>query len=261
MAMGQDSMDDEWGGDVVDDELQRAFSAAYPERYEANAAYDELRPTFVATRRRQLVRQGAFAAAAVALIALGGPAVLGQLSSSDGDENLIAGPASQEDVEQVDAAESSQSTLGSPVSSTQPDGSGAGQAASDPAESASPSPGVSPTNPPATQPEAIDPPSIEASSTIPPPTAPAPTTTATTTSGPSPTVYQADCGTVSYTVDGRDLTLVDAAPSGAGEADIKSSGPEKIEVSFEEEGSPDHCEVKIEWKRGSLVASAENESE
>lgn len=257
-------------GAEVDDDLHRALTAAYPTTYEATTAYDELRPTLVRNRLRQLVRQGATATAAVALIMLGGSLALSRFTSTESDSTVIAGPASGDS---IDADESEPSDAELPVTS-HADGVAQGGAPaaggnSQPATASESNTTALPTDEPAptsTVPEAdpndggsaptASPPMP--SSAAPPTSEAASTTTPTTTASTAATVFESVCGSVSYTVDGRDVALVEAIAANGGEADIKSAGPEMIEVSFE--GRGDHCEITIEWKNGTLVAADDHEA-
>jgi hypothetical protein len=245
--------------EAADDRLHRAFSAAYPETYEATAVYDELRPVLVATRRRQLIRNTALTTIAVAIVALAGSAALVRITSPASDLNVIAGPANDETATSVGGTAGSDGTDPG-LSPPDPGGAGGQQAPADEAEpvphdQSTPAPAdQQPTSPTA---PASDPTTSGATSTAPSVQAPSSASTTTTASGSNATVFQSDCGSITYTVDGRDLTLVGAVSESGGRPDVKSAGPEKIEVSFE--GRGDHCEIKVRWKDGTLVVEDEDD--
>ena len=249
----------------VDLELRRALSEAYPDSFEARSAFDELRPGLAAIRRRQLVRQGALAAAAIALFLLGGQALLARLDSS-GESTVVAGPVDGGAVTPDSAASPEQDVPpGLPVATppaSDPDGQ---EPLVDQTASAPVTEDTEPSSPPAGDPQQSDPTASSeppaSESTTPPFTTEATSETTTTAQAPiapSTTVHQSMCGSVAYTVDGRRISLVEAIPIGGGEVDVKSSGPDKIEVSFE--GGGEHCEITIEWRDGRFQAS-EQESE
>ena len=80
------------------------------------------------------------------------------------------------------------------------------------------------------------------------------TTTVDTSSLPPTTTVESACGSIGFEVDGSEVRLVKADPAESYQADVKNSGPEKIEVSFEGGGDGgDHCELEIQFVNGELL--------
>ena len=58
------------------------------------------------------------------------------------------------------------------------------------------------------------------------------------------------CGFVTIDITNTEITLISVDPFEGFERDVKNSGPETVEVSFE--SSRDHCELKAEIRDGEL---------
>ncbi len=86
---------------------------------------------------------------------------------------------------------------------------------------------------------------------------PAPTTTMTTAPWATARTLSSSCGSITFRVEGSNVTLIstDAGPRYA--VDVKSAGPEKVEVGFE--APTGHCELKAEIDDGRLDTDVDEE--
>ncbi|MGI9646488.1 MAG: hypothetical protein ACR2O6_14375 [Ilumatobacteraceae bacterium] len=80
----------------------------------------------------------------------------------------------------------------------------------------------------------------------------------TTDPGTSPASIETACGTVVVELIGPGIRLVTTEPNPGMEVDIKNSGPEKVEVGFEQ--GDVHCEVTAENRGGSIWSETDDES-
>jgi hypothetical protein len=235
-----------------DDQLRNEFAQRFPVGREAEEAYNTLSPRFTRARRLQQLKQGlvGLAAAVVVLAGVGfgsslvgqqsdrGTVVAGEPEFETGDENVgtlaVTGTLGGDTTGDSTAD-------GDPASSGQNDGSGTmiGQPVT------APEPSTAATTAPTT--------SSGSSTSTPQTTSP----TATTGQGStSTTVIRSECGSIVVSVSGSEVMLLDSQANSGYSEDVKSTGPELIEVSFE--GGREHCELKARVVDGQLVIENED---
>ncbi len=107
---------------------------------------------------------------------------------------------------------------------------------------------------PSSVPTSTSPPTPQPTTTAP---AATPTTTTPTTTAASGTqTITSTCGTVNVSYTATTVRLTATAPKPGFVVDIKESGPDKIEVGFE--NGIDECEVKARMVSGSLIVDVDN---
>lgn len=92
------------------------------------------------------------------------------------------------------------------------------------------------------------------------PTTARPTTTrpaSTTSLGSGESRLESDCGSVIVRVRGNSISVVEVDANPGYQTDVKSTGPEEIEVSFER--TRDHCEISAKVVNGRLVVDDDDD--
>lgn len=237
--------------------LRHEFDRAFPVLDQSLQVLVDLRPAVVRARRRRVAAQGAGWMSAACLVLITGVVALRPLAPSGG-ETVVAGPTEI-------VADSTPTPFVSLPTPSDASSDGAGPATT--AEELEP---VQPSSstPSATNGETTMVTGLSAS-TIQEPTASPPASTATTAAQPTTTVNGTtsipgsmrleaeDCGAITFLAEDGLLELLGTEILGADREDIKSSGPNKIEVSFE--GGGYHCELEAKFVDGRLQTSIENE--
>lgn len=142
------------------------------------------------------------------------------------------------------------------VPSTVSSGDTAPSATSPPDDTATAAATTAPAPATTTTPDDV-PPTTAATAT--PPTNPPPPTTAPPTTaprGPEQRTIQSDCGTVTVTHEGNTVTLDSTQPDAGFAVDIKHSGPDEIEVAFDD--GDRKCQIHAHPSGGELDVEVEN---
>jgi hypothetical protein len=232
----------------VDDELRQEFNRLFAADEQPEDVLDHLAPTFRRARRIHQVKQTAIGLAAAVLL-LGGTGLIVRSVVSDEAQITVAGEV--EDAVGDGQLDGGENADGLAVTGTTIDSSPAADDAGgdDPSTSTS-QPDGSTTN-----------------------TTAGSTGQSQSTSGPSPTTSNgmgstsiaadgnvtiySDCGSIVVQPSDSSVQLIDVEPGAGYRQDVKSSGPEKVEVGFEREG-PGHCEVEARMRSGRLDIDIEN---
>jgi hypothetical protein len=232
----------------------------------AHAMLEALTPSFA--RAARIRRAQGFLAGAALLLAFAGGAGYAASLTSDGDRRLTVADDGREaatSAASVAAREGHPTTLQVELGGSETTLTGSTGAASSSANEAdgandgdgegaglAPVEDVGPTTspgPPSTAP------------TTPPSTTP--TTEPRTTSpddaplGPGETRVSSECGSIVVRVQGSSVSLVTVEPDPGYQSDVKSAGPEVVEVGLE--GRREHCELRAEMVDGRLVASGHDD--
>ncbi len=269
--------------DEIDDQLRSRFQEAFPTSAQSTQSAQASQSAQVLTdlgpamgRARFRRRAGAIGSSAVGILLIGG-AILGTQAGPSRPTNVVvAGPGPGGD-----------SVNSTSLTSTMPDGSDSrpGMTFDDTTGStltgstATSSGSVTTLDTGGTTSETLgtNNPSDGSESTT---TAPAPTTagaptteaggsgsTTTSTDGSGPTTslpasdseetVVSECGSVVVGISGSEVSVVSVNPMAGHSYDVHNSGPEKVEVSFENGSS--HCEIEAHVAGGELVTEVENE--
>lgn len=245
--------------DRIDARLRAELRADLGPVDDANEVLESLTPAFARATRVHRARLVLASASMLAVLA-GGIALLGSLASdgpqqltvAEGPDGLVEPPV--DDPSTADGVARPTTTIevdvgtgltdgdGSP--STVPASDGSATTAEPAGSATAPTPASSTLRPPSTAAPSI----ISTPSTSPSPS---------TTLGPGETAIETDCGTVIVLVEGSAVSVVDVEPKRGYRVDIKSDGPQEIEVGFE--GGPDQCEVHGRMEGGRLVTTEEDD--
>lgn len=242
--------------DQVRAEMQARLDREGPPAGGASATLDELMPRMVSSRHRRRMAVGAAMTSVAVVVTAGAAALTGSLGGED-RQAVLVNPASGSTVTS-DSPSASQSPTttddrlgGSPATDTSLPSGGA--------TSTSVQPGVTTT----TLDDSPDP-----SSPI--TTIPGDASTSTTTPGQTSTtmpdgppaeprqeVLSSDCGTITVDVGGYDVRLLDTDPNPGMGVEIRKSGPDRVEVRFENDSR--RCEIRAEVRNGDLWTEVKNE--
>lgn len=264
-ATVDDFSDEEFGAldeDVearLDAILRQKFDRAFPVLDQSRQVLGQLKPAVVRARRRRVAAQGVGWMSATCLVLVVGVVALGPLAPSDG-ESVVAGPT--EIV--ADSTPAPSVSLTTPADALS-DGSGPATTIAGELEPVQPSSSTPPsTSGETTTVTGLSASTIQEPTTNPPVTTTSaqPTTTVTTLNGTtsipgSMRLEDEDCGAIIFLAEDGQVELLGTELLGADREDVKSSGPNKIEVSFE--GGGQHCELEAEFKDGRLQTSISNE--
>ena len=230
-----ESLDDE----LFDASLRRHFNEAFPIGDQSWEALQDVRPMVVRVRRRRQATR-AFVTLAAASLAVALAAIGLAVPNESADEIVVAGPggdgvsSGSPDDPQLSTEESRPPGL--------PGANGDGTTSAQTPAASADLDETSTTAPPTTESGA----SSRTQTSIEAPT----TTTVNTSSLPPTTTVESACGSIGFEVDGSEVRLVETIPTGSYQAEVKNSGPEKIEVTFE--GGDKNCELEIQFVDGEL---------
>lgn len=241
--------------DSFDDRLRSQMSRAVPHAPDAHATLGSITPALTRARRVSQLKAG-LTGVAMLLVSTGVAAALTNLP----DEQVTV-IATADDTEATTSTTTAptfdQATTSSIAShSDQPTTSTPEAADADQPTSTESSPTVdSTTEPSPTTTASAAPSSSSTSSTSTPGSTSSSTTSPSSTtssiySSANPTLIVSDCGSIEVDLDDDDITLVETSPHPGYETDSKSTGPEKVEVSFEGPGG--HCEIEAEVRNSEL---------
>jgi cytoskeletal protein RodZ len=233
-----------------DDKLRERLQQSFPATATSRNALNELGPALGSARRRHTLVTGVLSLVALGVMGVGALGLIAAMQD-DSTPDVVVGAPSPGDVSEVSTTAAPSDVPVDPTVNLK-DGTTATITA------------PAPTSTPPTTTDAQ--PTSAPSSTSPPTTTQptttvlgAATTTPPTTVDPRNQSVDSDCGSIMVTVNGTAIVLIDVNADVGFEIDEKNAGPEKIEVSFENEEA--HCEITAEVRDGQLWTDIRNEDE
>lgn len=254
--------------DPFDDRLRCELQQAVGSSADAHSVLGNLTPSMRRARRRH-VRHQAMAATTGLLAIAAVVAGVGTYSPNHDRTTVVAaaptGEANAHD-ESPTLSATANVVTSAPTTASTVDSSAAVTSSSTtswPTTAPGPAPTTSAPTSPAESTSSTSGPSV--STSIPPTsdissstTEPTATTGGPTTGVPSnEQTVESVCGSMVVLIDAANISLVDTQPDPGFGTDIKSAGPEQVEVSFE--GSEGHCELKAEVRNGQLWSDVDDD--